>query len=254
MTAVEPYGVAVELDLMPIAARPELAPLLNTFHGGWPEFMYEDRVAPLYYDIAHTAFAEYVLVAADPADPTRAAAAAYSVPFTPPQVLPAGGWDAVVVAAIRDRAAGRRGTQVSALEIMIQPDLRGRGLAGVVLDAMRRNVARLGHDTLFAPVRPNGKDDPAEPMSTYAFRTRADGLPVDPWLRVHVRAGGRIEAVAPQSMTIAGTLAQWREWTGLPFDRPGPVHVPKALVPVHCDPDQDTAVYVEPNMWVRHTL
>ncbi|WP_239151144.1 N-acetyltransferase [Virgisporangium aliadipatigenens] len=240
--------------MFPLAERPDLAPLLGTFHGGWPEFMYGDRVAPLYYDIAQTAFAQYVLVAPDPDEPTRAAAAAYSVPYTPPPVLPVGGWDAVVVAAISDRAAGRRGTQVSALEIMVQPDLRGRGLAAVVLDAMRRNAARLGHDTLVAPVRPNGKSDPFEPMSTYAFRTREDGLPVDPWLRVHVRAGARIEAVAPRSMLIAGTLAEWREWTGLPFDRPGPVRVPRALAPVHCDPDQDSAVYVEPNVWVRHSL
>ncbi|MCD6639370.1 MAG: N-acetyltransferase, partial [Nocardioides sp.] len=85
-----------------------------------------------------------------------------------------------------------------------------------------------------------------------AFRTRDDGLPVDPWLRVHVRAGGRIDRVAPRSMVIPGTLEEWREWTGLPFDRTGPVEVPGALAPVLCDAEHGTAVYVEPNVWVRH--
>jgi hypothetical protein len=55
-------------------------------------------------------------------------------------------------------------------------------------------------------------------------------------------------------MTIPGTLAEWRSWTNLPFDVTGPVHVPHALAPVHVDVDQDNAVYVEPNVWVRHAL
>lgn len=91
-------------------------------------------------------------------------------------------------------------------------------------------------------------------MATYIQQTREDGLPVDPWLRVHVKAGATIIKVAPASMVIPGSLAQWREWTGLPFDDPGDVHVPGALAPVHCYPDQDQAVYVEPNVWLRHDL
>ncbi|MEV6286250.1 hypothetical protein [Kribbella sp. NPDC051770] len=55
-------------------------------------------------------------------------------------------------------------------------------------------------------------------------------------------------------MVIAGTLGEWRAWTGLPFDRTGPVLVPKALAPVMCDAEHDHAVYVEPNVWVRHDL
>lgn len=91
-------------------------------------------------------------------------------------------------------------------------------------------------------------------MDEYAFRSREDGLPHDPWLRTHVRAGGVIEAVAPTSMVVPGSLGQWREWTGQPFDTEGPVDVPGALVPVHCSPRHGHAVYVEPNVWVRHRL
>ena len=121
-----------------------------------------------------------------------------------------------------------------------------------MLAALRDNAARRGFAELVAPVRPNGKTDVHEPMSTYAFRVREDGLPVDPWLRVHVRAGGRIEKVASRSMVVPGTLDEWREWTGLPFDRTGPVVVPRALAPVHCDAEHGVAVYVEPNVWVVH--
>jgi hypothetical protein len=72
-------------------------------------------------------------------------------------------------------------------------------------------------------------------MSRYVMRVHQDGLPVDPWLRVHVRAGGRIAKVAPRSMVVPGTLTEWREWTGLLFEDTGPVVVPRALTPVHCD-------------------
>ena len=39
---------------------------------------------------------------------------------------------------------------------------------------------------------------------------------------------------------------------GLPFDQTGPVHVPRALAPVHCDVDHGVATYVEPNVWIVH--
>ena len=89
-------------------------------------------------------------------------------------------------------------------------------------------------------------------MHKYADRVRTDGLPEDPWLRVHVRLGAEFVRVCPTSMTIPGTLAQWRGWTGLPFDTSGLVVVPDALVPVHVDVEQNHAVYIEPNVWLRH--
>jgi hypothetical protein len=55
-------------------------------------------------------------------------------------------------------------------------------------------------------------------------------------------------------MVMAGSLAQWRAWAGLPFDRTDEVIVPEVLVPVHCDTDYDHAVYVEPDVWVRMQL
>jgi hypothetical protein len=91
-------------------------------------------------------------------------------------------------------------------------------------------------------------------MADYVSVKRPDGLPIDPWLRVHVRAGGVVEKVAPASMVIAGSLDDWREWTALPFDTTGAIDVPQALVPVWCDVEHDHAVYVEPNVWVRHLL
>ena len=63
-----------------------------------------------------------------------------------------------------------------------------------------------------------------------------------------------IVGTSARAMTIGGSLAQWRDWTGLPFDTTGPVTVPEALIPVHCDVEQDYAVYCEPCVWVHHRL
>lgn len=189
-----------------------------------------------------------------------AVARAFTIPFAfGPSVgreaLPDAGWDGVIDWGMRDHAAGVQPTLVSALEIAIRPDRRGTGLAAVMLAAMRSTLAELGYDELVAPVRASGKPaEPHTPMTSYASRRRPDGLPADPWLRVHVRAGGEVVGVCPRAMTISGSLAEWREWTGLPFDTTGDVVVPEALVPVHVSVEHDHAVYVEPGVWIRHRL
>ena len=79
-------------------------------------------------------------------------------------------------------------------------------------------------------------------------------MPFDSWLRVHIRMGGRIVKVAPCSMVVPGTLAEWSRWTGIRFAESGDLVVPGALAPVHVSREQDHAVYIEPNVWVHHRL
>lgn len=227
---------------------------LSDMPDSWPEFMLNDRTGNLYYGLAQKLFPEYVFVCEDLAERGRLAAKAFAVPFHSGDELPDDGWDGVIRQAVLTRLTGAVADRVSAIEISIRPDLQGKGLSGPILAAMRAQMTRLGFAELLAPVRPNGKRDPREPMREYAFRTRPDGLPVDPWLRVHVRAGGEIVQVAPRSMVIDASVEQWRSWTGLPFDRTGTVVVPGALAPVLCDIEHGHAVYIEPNVWVRHRL
>jgi GNAT superfamily N-acetyltransferase len=233
-----------------LADRPALLDALWDMETSWPEFMRHDPIGNSYY-AAVEAFAEYVVVGQD--NTGAIAAKAFSVPFRlDSEVLPADGWDGAIRRGLLTHLHGDEPNRVSAVEIAIRPDLQGTNLSGQVLGALRDNARRHGFAELLAPVRPNGKTDLHEPMSSYAARTRSDGLPLDPWLRVHVRAGGTIDEVAPRSMVIPGTLEEWRSWTGLAFDRTGPVTVPGGLTPVHCDFEHGTATYVEPNVWVRH--
>ncbi|UQX04885.1 N-acetyltransferase [Streptomyces sp. RerS4] len=223
----------------------------------WPEFSVNDALGWLLYPRMVAEFPDHVWIATEG---DEVIARAFSLPFALHTearggVLPANGWDAVLMWAFSDQRRGVEPDTVSAIEISVATDRQGEGLSARMLAAMRESVRAAGFAELVAPVRPSGKPaEPDTPMAEYAYRTREDGLPYDPWLRVHVRAGAVIDSVAPLSMTVSGSLAQWREWTGLPFDTAGPVQVPGALVPVHCEPERGYAVYVEPNVWVRHPL
>jgi len=249
----------VDLVIVSLADRPDLAPRLWDVDA-WPVFMQQDPIGDLFYSRAATTYAAYTLLALDAADPDRVVARSCSVPFamggdTGRDRLPDDGWDGVIRWAWLDEVAGRAPTHVSALEVSIAPELQGTGLASVMLGAKRDNVARLGFSDLVAPVRPSRKThEPRTPMETYAARRRDDGLPADPWLRLHVRLGGEVVGVCPRAMTISGTLAEWRSWTGMPFDETGDVEVPFALSPVHVDVAHDHAVYVEPGVWVHHRV
>ena len=245
------HDVDVSLNISVLADRRELVEAMWNMPTSWPEFMRHDPIGGLFYGNVETRFAEYVLVAQD--DAGEVVACAYSVPFVlEDAVLPDNGWDFVIRNGLLASLRAQRANAISAVEIAVRPDRQGAGVSHEMLVALRDNAARRGFAELVAPVRPNGKADIHEPMSTYAFRVREDGLPVDPWLRVHVRAGGRIAKVARRSMVVPGTLEEWRDWTGMPFDKTGPVLVPDALAPVHCDVEHGVATYVEPNVWVVH--
>lgn len=189
----------------------------------------------------------------------QAIARAVSIPFSnigeDRATLPDSGWDGVVVWAAEDALDRRKPTTLCVLEIAIDPRSRGLGISADALSALRRVGRSLGYESLVAPIRPPDKaKEPRVPMEQYVWRQRSDGLPADRWLRVHVRAGGVVDRIAPFSMVVVGTLEQWRTWTGLPFDEDGLIDVPGALVPVVASLDLGVATYTEPNIWVRHAV
>ena len=203
------HDVCVPLTIAVLADRPDLAEAMWDMPNSWPEFMRHDPIGGLFYGNVETRFPEFVLVARD--DAGEVVACAYSVPFVlGGDPLPDNGWDFVIRNGLLASLRGQDPDAISAVEIAVRPDRQGTGVSRQMLAAMRENAAQRGFAELVAPVRPNGKVNAHEPMSTYAFRVREDGLPGDPWLRVHIQAGGRIEKVAPRSMVVPGTLEEWR--------------------------------------------
>jgi len=166
--------------------------------------------------------------------------------------LPDGGVDAVVEARFADDPPAP--TVLCALQILIAPEYRGQALSSRMIQRMAEIGRAHGLDTLVAPVRPNLKHSyPLTPIGRYIEWRRPDGQLLDPWLRTHERLGATIAKVAPESMRVPGTVAQWEEWTELAFPDSGSYVVPGALVPVEIDRERDEGLYVEPNVWMVHS-
>ena len=257
-------SLAEQLIVVPLSSRRDLIGKVfgPEIQSALPEFMRHDPTGALYFGDGRLGrYLDFALVAFDARETDRPLARAFCVPFAfrdggaGREELPDGGWDAVIRWADADHLSQRRPTAVSALEIMVAPHLHGNGVSQAMLRAMRATVGARGFSDLYAPLRPTAKDrEPLTPFADYVARQRDDGLPADPWIRVHVRAGAKIVKIAPTSMTITGTLAEWAGWTGIRFAASGTAIVPGALSPVHVSLEQDHAVYVEPNLWVHHKL
>src|ERR1043165_901380 len=250
----------MSLQIVTLAERPELRAAIFADEmqlSLWPEFMRHDPVANLYFaDAALNRYLDYVLGGLDDG---KVVARAFSVPFCfgieGRTELPDAGWDAVIRWAHEDHLAARAPNGVSALEISLLPRVRAGGNSRAMLAAMKQNARARGFADLYAPLRPNQKQlQPHMPMAQYIAQKRADGLPADAWLRTHLRDGARVVKIAPCSMTIVGTVADWSRWTGMTFAGSGQYAIEGALTPLTSSLEHDQGIYVEPNVWVHHPL
>jgi hypothetical protein len=229
-----------------------------SFLGGsvWPEFMLHDEVVDRHWRHLWDAFASTQGCLFDPAGDL--VAVMHSAPLAwdgTDEGLP-DGWDDQLERSVAGLEPGApRADTLGALMIAVRPDRQGGGLSGVMLGAMRALARARGDRAVIACVRPTGKEPHADvPIEAYAHWTRDDGLPVDPWIRLHVRLGGRVVRGVPRSMTMRGTVAEWRAWTGLPLEASGSYVPAGAAAPVTIDLDADEGVYHDPNVWVVHDL
>jgi hypothetical protein len=142
-----------------------------------------------------------------------------------------------------------------AMAIEILPAHQSRRLSVPMLEQMKAIAAREGFETLLAPLRPSWKERyPLTPIERYIAWMRDDGLPFDPWLRVHARIGGEILAPEPESLRITGTVSEWEAWTEMAFPETGTYVFPHGLAPVEIDREADVGRYWEPNVWVLHRV
>lgn len=242
--------------LVSIAERPELRSSMGDHNVAvWPAFMLESEVANRLWGLLFERWPEYQLVLLDADDAVLAAYNAAPLAWDRTDAgLPAG-WDDQFERSAADLAAGVAPTALGALQIVVAPDRQGGGLAGVMLSAMRANARAEGLAAVIACVRPTWKPRyPLTPIDRYAAWTRDDGLPFDPWIRIHVRAGGRIGASSPRSMTITGTVADWESWTGMAFPESGTYVIPGGCEPLSIDREADLGTYHDSNVWIVHDL
>lgn len=251
------------LELVALRARPDL--LAQVFapgiQGTWPDFMRHDAAAQLYFGKSHldaclgTAFA-----VVDPARPDVAVGRAFAVPFALADVpgrteLPDAGWDGVIRWAHQDRALGRAADALSALDITLRPS---PPRARRVPPHPGRAARARGRPGLQAPVRPRAAhgEAPRTVRADGRVRRAIDrGRPARLPLAARPRPGrGADREGGPDQHRGRG---QHRRLAALDRDgvrrlgvgrRPGRARARARSL------EQDHAVYVEPNVWVRHAV
>ena len=235
-----------------VAERPELANRLLTAPD-WPRFLGHAPALLQYRAKIIDVFAATHLVALDEEGLTAGDGLAAPLMWDGTiKGLPEG-WDAALERAVREYEEGVQPTALTLVAVEVLPSYRGQGVAGLILRAMCKRAAALGLANVIAPVRPTLKERyPLIPMERYVHWLRGDGSPFDPWLRTHWRMGAEVLAVAPRSMTITGTVAEWEDWARMQFPESERYVVPGALDVVTIDRERDLGEYVEPNVWMLH--
>lgn len=247
----------MRLECFTYRQQPELSELVfpQVKQWIWPEFMFHDAVAGMYWHHLKEDFADYQFALRDLDADGAIAAVGHTIPFHWEGELPDGGWDAVFAKAVADLQNQVHPNRLSALEAAIAPKYQSQGVSRLVLTQMQSIAKANGFTTLVAPVRPTWKVRyPLTPMERFVAWRHEGDAPFDPWLRTHWRMGARIIKVAPQSMRIVGSIADWEQWANLRFPESGQYIIPGALNPINIDCERNEGLYIEPNVWVQHDL
>jgi GNAT superfamily N-acetyltransferase len=223
----------------------------------WPEFMLHDPIADEHWHNLFERFGDYQFAMLD-TENGRMAAMGNSLPFhwdQPLEDLPEGGWDWVFMKAIEDHKNGVAPNIQSAIQVAIHPDYQRQGLSTKMIEAMQAIGKSKRFKDLVAPVRPSQKSQyPLISIDDYITWTKDGGLPFDAWLRVHARLGGKIIKLCHEAMVISGNVTTWEKWTGLKFPQSGQYIIPGALNAINMNVEKDEGVYIEPNVWMQHSL
>jgi hypothetical protein len=251
--AVErPPGCPEGLSVFTAAERPDLWEQVrsrNLFRDLWPEYNNHGNNTPAYFGTLFGRFPEYQTLFVEDST-SRVVARGRTIPFR---------WDGSLVdlpQGIDDlglRAVGQEGppNALSALAAEVDRSVQRTGLSRIVIASMVAVARVQGLGPLVAPVRPNHKDRyPLTPIERYATWRREDGLPFDPWMRVHVRMGATILRAEPCSMHIVAPVEDWESWTGTAFPEDGLYVFPQGLAPLTVSGGEGD--YWEPNVWMQH--
>lgn len=241
-------------ELIPVSAAPELdEEASERFAEEWPEFIFHDEKVALYRDRRRSYFLDWEFYLVD--DTHRLIGGCWGVPLPWDGTvadLP-GGFTDSLARSVDSHEAGVEPNTFVLMAAAVRNDEQGKGHASRVITTVKEQAAARGLTRMIAPVRPTLKSRyPLTDIAEFMTWTRDDGLPLDPWLRTHVRLGATLLAPAPASQTMTGTVPDWESWTGLPLPATGTYVIPDGLTTLAIDRTANTGLYVEPNIWMRH--
>jgi hypothetical protein len=232
--------------------RPDLSAALQQLNRKtWPDFIIKGDTCN--WGRLYSELPEFLLVLTDEHD--ALIAGGFTVPVQ---------WNGTLddlppsIEKIIERGLEKRSSLAGALvpiAAVVDRRFRGANLSAEILKQMKFLAVRHGFRHLIVPVRPTWKARyPLQRIERYAQWKNEEGLFYDPWLRAHQRLGATVLKCVDSTLTIRGSIGDWKRWTGLAFPESGAYVVNGALQPVQIDVESDLGVYDEPNVWMRHPL
>jgi len=239
-----------------LVVRPEQRSVLERVDAAaYPTFMRHTGLAP-WWPTIYATFPEFQLILAD-ARTGQHIAHGNLLPFAwdgTPAGLPHSAVE-MVERALADRRRGIQPTVLGALQAVVDPNQQGTGLSVHMLQGMAGLAAAHRIPDLVAPIRPTEKAlSPLSRLEEYVRQVRPDGLPIDPWQRVHARLGATPFGIEEAWLTVTASLDDWRRWTGVEAPPTGPYVVPGGLTPVEVDITRSLGRYIEPHLWMRYRI
>ena len=232
------------------AQKPEFRPHIDQLSDeAWPPFLQHGNI--YHWHLLFDMFPDYQLLLCDSVG--ALIAVGHTVPFI---------WDGslsdlprsmeeIVLRAEKAHRHQQAPNTISALAAMVSPEHRGQGLSGRVIQEMKALARKHSCTALIAPVRPIWKSRyPLTPMERYVEWKRSDGSPLDPWIRVHWRLGAQPLCIAPNTLTVEGTIEDWETWTEMAFPESGLYVIPGGLQPEQMDCEKNMGRYEDPNYWM----
>ena len=227
------------------------------FEDNIPEFMRHDEISVRYRDYRNAEFSKFHFYIVDTDDNIMASCKSIPSQWDGNINSMPGSYDEAIEKAIDNYKtnAGLNWNTLIGTSVSVADSFRNRGLSSICIKKMKEICFDYNFKYLIIPVRPTFKCKyPLIELSEYINWVDKDGTPFDPWLRVHLKQGGKMIKVADKSMTIKGTIADWEKWTGVTFPASGKYIVDGALSPISIDYDTNVGVYYDPNIWILYEI
>jgi len=242
-----------EIEITTLEKQPELKQdLLRINNTAWPEFMLHWKCSA--WENLFSTFADFQILLKEN---NKLIAFGHTVPIqgdvskkSQPDAM-----RVILEQAVQNKIKNIKPNILIALAAVVAEKHRGRGLSFAIVKAMKKLAAERNLSLLLVPVRPTLKHQyPLIPLPEYADWKRDDGLPFDPWLRVHKKLGGEKFKISNKFMKITGTVQEWEEWSGLRIPDEGKYIVPGALNPVEIDYENNLGIYYDPCVWIKYKI
>lgn len=242
-----------QIEIKTLEEQPELKQdLLKINKTAWPEFLLHWK-CPKWKHL-FTTFADYQLLFLNKG---QLAAFGHTIPVRGDvsNKTQSDAMRIIIEQAVQNKIKGMKPNILIALAAVVADNHRDKGLSFEIVKAMKKLAAKRHLSLLLVPVRPTLKYKyPLIPLAEYVEWKRDDGLPFDPWLRVHKKLGGKKFKISLEFMKITGTGQEWEEWTGLKISGKGEFIVPGALNPVKIECENDFGIYYDPCVWVKYEI